>query len=233
VSLTLEGDANDYVGKGLSGGRIIVHPPKASRFDPAEAILVGNVALYGATSGDAYRNGGAGERFAGRNSGSTAVVEGVGDHGCEYMTGGVVVVLGRTGRNFAAGMSGGVAFVLDDDASLARRCNLGLVELEPVTDRADLQLLRRLVRRHARLTGSARARTLLQDWDAATSRFVRVMAIEYKRVLAERARQGLQTRRMHDDGRPEGLPLHPAVGPAAAPGRGADHDVARVLRAGV
>jgi glutamate synthase domain-containing protein 2/glutamate synthase domain-containing protein 3 len=233
VTLALEGEANDHVGKGLSGGTLIVRAPRSARFDPATTTLIGNVALYGATSGELYAAGMAGERFAVRNSGAVAVVEGVGDHGCEYMTGGVVAVLGPTGRNFAAGMSGGVAFVLDEDGALARRCNLGLVELEPLADRADLLLLRRLVRRHARLTGSARARTLLQDWDSAASRFVRVIAIEYKRVLAERARQGLQTRRVHDDGRSEGIPLHTAGGPAPAPGRGADHDVARVLRAGV
>jgi glutamate synthase (NADPH/NADH) large chain len=232
VTLALEGEANDHVGKGLSGGTLIVRAPRAATFDPATTTLIGNVALYGATSGELYAAGMAGERFAVRNSGATAVVEGVGDHGCEYMTGGVVVVLGPTGRNFAAGMSGGVAFVLDEDGALARRCNLGLVELEPVAERADLLLLRRLVRRHARLTGSARARALLQDWDATSTRFVRVISIEYRRVLAERARQGIHSRRAHDDGRSEGLPLHPAGGPAAAPGGGADHDVARVLRVG-
>ena len=132
VSLTLEGEANDYMGKGLSGGRIVVFPPKGSRFDPAEAILVGNVALYGATSGDVYLNGVAGERFCVRNSGATAVVEGVGDHGCEYMTGGVVVVLGDTGRNFAAGMSGGIAYVYDPAGRFDQLCNKAMVELGPI-----------------------------------------------------------------------------------------------------
>src|SRR5690349_13532273 len=182
VSLTLEGEANDYMGKGLSGGRIVVFPPKVSRFDPAEAILVGNVALYGATSGDAYLNGVAGERFAVRNSGATAVVEGVGDHGCEYMTGGVVVVLGPTGRNFAAGMSGGYAFVLDLDE---QRVNPELVELAPVTGKAADEL-KSLVEQHAEETGSAVATSLLADWDASLARFTEVMPSDFKRVLEAR-----------------------------------------------
>src|SRR6202007_1814894 len=139
VTLTLEGDANDYVGKGLSGGRLVVYPPRRSTFLPEENILIGNVALYGATSGEAFLNGMAGERFAVRNSGSTAVVEGVGDHGCEYMTKGMVVVLGRTGRNFAAGMSGGIAYVLDDDGSFNTRCSTGMVELGPLSDSEELK----------------------------------------------------------------------------------------------
>src|SRR5205807_10163150 len=142
VTLELEGDANDYVGKGLSGGRLIVYPPRTSTFQPEENILIGNVALYGATSGEAYFNGMAGERFAVRNSGATAVVEGVGDHGCEYMTRGMVVVLGKTGRNFAAGMSGGLAYVLDERRHFAeKRCNVTGVDLEPVMDTVDIQLL--------------------------------------------------------------------------------------------
>ena len=183
ITLSLEGEANDYLGKGLSGGRLVVVPPRGSRFDPSETILVGNVALYGATSGEAYLHGVAGERFAVRNSGAVAVVEGVGDHGCEYMTGGVVVVLGRTGRNFAAGMSGGVAFVLNDDRSFERRCNTGMVALEPLEDIDDMALLKRLVQRHMRHTGSARARHLLASWATAVPQFVRVMPTEYKRAL--------------------------------------------------
>src|SRR5438045_3507606 len=142
VTLELEGDANDYVGKGLSGGRLIVYPPRKSTYLPEENILIGNVVLYGATSGEAFFNGVAGERFAVRNSGATTVVEGVGDHGCEYMTKGLVIVLGRTGRNFAAGMSGGIAYVLDEKGDFAeKRCNLAGVDLEPVMDSSDIQLL--------------------------------------------------------------------------------------------
>jgi glutamate synthase domain-containing protein 2/glutamate synthase domain-containing protein 1/glutamate synthase domain-containing protein 3 len=183
VTLSLEGEANDYLGKGLSGGRLVVVPPKHTRFDPAETILVGNVALYGATSGEAYLHGVAGERFAVRNSGAVAVVEGVGDHGCEYMTGGVVVVLGKTGRNFAAGMSGGVAFVLDEEKAFDRRCNTGMVALEPVEESEDVALLKRLIQRHVRYTDSARARRLLANWSATVAQFVRVMPTEYRRAL--------------------------------------------------
>src|SRR6185369_6946827 len=160
ITLTLEGDANDYVGKGLSGGKIIVMPPSRAAFTPEENIIIGNVALYGATSGEAYIRGIAGERFAVRNSGATAVVEGVGDHGCEYMTGGRVVVLGRTGRNFAAGMSGGVAYVLDTDGKFERRCNTGLVACEAL-DQTDEELIKLLMTRHIQLTGSDRARHIL------------------------------------------------------------------------
>jgi glutamate synthase domain-containing protein 3 len=183
VTLSLEGEANDYLGKGLSGGRLVVVPPKGVRYDPSETILVGNVALYGATSGEAYLHGVAGERFAVRNSGAVAVVEGVGDHGCEYMTGGVVVVLGRTGRNFAAGMSGGVAFVLNEDRSFERRCNTCMVALESVEDVEDMALLKRLIQRHARFTGSGRARQLLATWSATVHQFMRVMPTEYRRAL--------------------------------------------------
>src|ERR1019366_1701548 len=145
ISLSLEGDANDYLGKGLSGGKLIVYPPRQSRFIAEDNIIVGNVVLYGATSGEAYIRGVAGERFAVRNSGAIAVVEGVGDHGCEYMTEGRVVVLGGTGRNFAAGMSGGVAFVLNGDGRFAGRCNTELVDLEPLERPADLALVRELL----------------------------------------------------------------------------------------
>jgi glutamate synthase domain-containing protein 2/glutamate synthase domain-containing protein 1/glutamate synthase domain-containing protein 3 len=185
VTLTLEGDANDYVGKGLSGGRIIVYPSKHSTFPPEENMLVGNVVLYGATGGEAFFNGMAGERFAVRNSGATAVVEAVGDHGCEYMTKGLVVVLGPTGRNFAAGMTGGLAFVLDETGEFARtRCNPASVDLEPAPA-ADLGMLRDLISRHAELTGSPRAKWILDHWDRMASKFVKVFPQEYKRVLAK------------------------------------------------
>ena len=158
MTLTLEGDANDYVGKGLSGGKLIVYPPRTSTFVPEENILIGNVVLYGATSGEAYFNGMAGERFAVRNSGATAVVEGVGDHGCEYMTKGLVIVLGRAGRNFAAGMSGGIAYVLDESGDFAeKRCNSAGVDLEPVMETSDIELLRSLIAKHFEYT-AARAR---------------------------------------------------------------------------
>jgi glutamate synthase (NADPH) large chain len=185
LTLRLEGEANDYVGKGLSGGRIVVYPPRGSRFPAADTILVGNTVLYGATSGEAFFRGAAGERFAVRNSGATAVVEGVGDHGCEYMTGGTVIVLGRTGRNFAAGMSGGTAFVLDVEGDFATRCNAALVELGPVDDDDDLELLARLIERHARLTGSSRARDLLEGWETQIPPFVRVMPAEFHRAMRE------------------------------------------------
>ena len=186
ITLTLEGDANDYVGKGLSGGRVVVYPPKASTFAPEENILIGNVALYGATSGEAFFRGIAGERFAVRNSGAHTVVEGVGDHGCEYMTGGRVVVLGRTGRNFAAGMSGGVAYVLDVDRRFESRCNPGLVDLEALED-SDEELLKLLITRHIQPTGSDHAAKLLLDWSQTREQFVKVMPRDYKRVLAAEA----------------------------------------------
>jgi glutamate synthase domain-containing protein 2/glutamate synthase domain-containing protein 3 len=184
VTLTLEGDANDYVGKGLSGGRLIVYPPHASLFAAEENILIGNVVLYGATSGEAFFSGVAGERFAVRNSGATAVVEGVGDHGCEYMTNGLVVVLGSCGRNFAAGMSGGVAYVFDESHNFAReRCNLGSVDLEPVVEVQDETLLKNLITRHLELTGSRRAKWILENWTDLLPRFIKVFPHEFKRVL--------------------------------------------------
>jgi glutamate synthase (NADPH/NADH) large chain len=183
VTLRLEGDANDYVGKGLSGGRIVVRPDRSATFPAEEQIIAGNVICYGATSGEVYLRGQVGERFAVRNSGATAVVEGVGDHGCEYMTGGRVVVLGPTGRNFAAGMSGGVAFVLDLDPG---RVNPELVELAPVHGDA-AEELEGLVRRHLEETGSPVAEALLADWPAGVGRFTEVMPTDYKRVLAVRA----------------------------------------------
>jgi glutamate synthase (NADPH) large chain len=184
VSLELEGDANDYVGKGLSGGRVIVYPPAGSAFEPEKNIIVGNVVLYGATSGEAFFNGMAGERFAVRNSGATAVVEGVGDHGCEYMTRGLVAVLGPTGRNFAAGMTGGIAYVLDETGEFASgKCNRAGVDLEPVAAETDIAQLRDLVRRHAEWTGSARARGILDNWEEHLGKFVKVFPHEFKRVL--------------------------------------------------
>ncbi|HEY2151750.1 MAG TPA: glutamate synthase large subunit [Vicinamibacterales bacterium] len=184
ITLTLEGDANDYVGKGLSGGRIIVTPPRGSSFAAEDSVIAGNVALYGATSGEAYFRGVVGERFAVRNSGATAVVEGVGDHGCEYMTGGRVVVLGRTGRNFAAGMSGGIAYVLNGSRAFERRCNREMVDLEPL-EREDAALVRDLIARHVALTGSELGSRLLATWDVASKAFTKVMPREYKRALAE------------------------------------------------
>ena len=186
VTLEVEGDANDYVGKGLSGGRLIVYPPKASRFQAEEQILIGNVVLYGATSGECFFRGIAAERFCVRNSGAHAVVEGVGDHGCEYMTGGRVVVLGPTGRNFAAGMSGGIAYVLDEDGAFAERCNMGLVDLEPLVAEEDEPEVKNLIDRHLQYTGSAVAQRILADWQTAKARFVKVMPRDYKRVLDDR-----------------------------------------------
>jgi glutamate synthase (NADPH) large chain len=184
VTLRLEGDANDYTGKGLSGGKIIVYPPKAAKFIPESNIIVGNVALYGATSGEAYFNGMAGERFCVRNSGATAVVESVGDHGCEYMTNGRVLVLGTTGRNFAAGMSGGFAYVLDETGDFAEwGCNKTGVDLEPVMGTGDIQFIERMVRSHLDYTGSPRARWILDNWSAALAKFVKVFPHEYRRVL--------------------------------------------------
>jgi len=183
VTLELEGDGNDYVGKGLSGGRLIVYPPRGSTFVPEENIVIGNVALYGATSGEAFFNGMAGERFAVRNSGAVAVVEGTGDHGCEYMTKGVVVVLGKVGRNFAAGMSGGIAYVLDERGDFGeKRCNTAGVDLDPI-DEKDTALLLSLVTRHVEATGSPRARWILENWAEMLPRFIKVFPHEYKRVL--------------------------------------------------
>jgi len=185
ITMTLEGDANDHIGKGLSGGRLIVHPPREATFDPAQNIVVGNVALYGATSGEAFFNGIAGERFCVRNSGAHAVVEGVGDHGCEYMTGGRVVVLGRTGRNFGAGMCGGIAYVLDLDGEFAGRCNPERVELETL-DAEDVAIVQRLVRRHFQYTRSRRADEVLRKWDDMAPRFVKVFPKDLKLALEAR-----------------------------------------------
>ncbi|MEG9861216.1 MAG: glutamate synthase large subunit [Parvularculales bacterium] len=213
VSLELEGDANDYIGKGLSGGRLVVYPPRKSPIVAEESIIVGNTVLYGAIDGECYYRGIAGERFAVRNSGAVAVVEGVGDHGCEYMSGGVVVVLGSTGRNFAAGMSGGIAYVLDEDGELYKRCNLAMVDLEPITVendvtekyhhqrwdlerrglvdimsdmvRHDADRLHHLITNHVRYTDSARGREILESWDVWHPLFRKVMPVDYRRVLEE------------------------------------------------
>ena len=219
VTLELEGDGNDYVGKGLSGGRIIVYPPtEAVKLTPEQSIIIGNTVLYGAIAGECYFRGVAGERFGVRNSGAIAVVEGAGDHGCEYMTGGVVVVIGETGRNFAAGMSGGIAYVLDEAGNFAERCNLSMVELEPVAaeeevmqrhlhsggdlaghgrvdvmgdmTRHDAERLHQLISNHARYTGSTRARHILEHWESFLPKFRKVMPVEYRRALAELAAQG-------------------------------------------
>ena len=186
VTLEVEGDANDYVGKGLSGGRVIVYPPKASSFKPEEQILIGNVVLYGATSGECFFRGIAAERFCVRNSGAHTVVEGVGDHGCEYMTGGRVVILGPTGRNFAAGMSGGIAYVLDEGGAFGARCNRDLVDLEPLVAPGDVAEVRSLIEKHLRVTGSGVAARVLDNWTRAQEDFVKVMPRDYKRVLEER-----------------------------------------------
>ncbi len=213
MTLELFGDANDYVGKGLSGGRLIVRQPPQARREPTENIIIGNTVLYGAIAGEAYFEGVAGERFAVRNSGAVAVVEGTGDHGCEYMTGGVVVVIGDTGRNFAAGMSGGIAYVWDPKRRFRDLCNTAGVDLEPVAPadpdeaddpdrpsqrspsvedagmgdllRFDDARLRIVLERHHLLTGSARARTLLEDWDNTLAAFVKVMPKDYRRALLE------------------------------------------------
>ena len=202
ITFELEGEGNDYVGKGLCGGRIVIKPPKAFDCNPAENIIVGNTVMYGATSGESYFSGVAGERFCVRNSGASAVVEGVGDHGCEYMTGGTVVVLGQTGRNFAAGMSGGVAYVFDEDGLFNKRCNLNMVALEKVEhsdnlpenavhhlDQPDEVTLKHLIQKHAVYTGSERAKTILQHWEEYRGKFVKVMPNEYKRALIELSEQ--------------------------------------------
>jgi glutamate synthase (NADPH/NADH) large chain len=213
VSLTLIGEGNDYVGKGLSGGRLVVYPPAECPIVAEDNIIVGNTVLYGAISGECYFRGVAGERFAVRNSGATAIVEGVGDHGCEYMTGGIVVVLGQSGRNFAAGMSGGIAYVLDERGDFEQRCNLAMVQLEPVPaedaaleklehqggdmethgmvdvdhdmTRHDAQRLRRIIERHVHYTDSARGRLILEHWNEYLPKFVKVMPVDYRRALAE------------------------------------------------
>ncbi|XP_022735942.1 glutamate synthase [NADH], amyloplastic isoform X2 [Durio zibethinus] len=185
IMLELEGDSNDYVGKGLSGGKIVVYPPKGSWFDPKDNIVIGNVALYGATAGEAYFNGMAAERFCVRNSGAKAVVEGVGDHGCEYMTGGTVVVLGKTGRNFAAGMSGGIAYIFDVDGKFQSRCNPELVDLDKVEEEEDVLTLKMMIQQHQRHTKSQLAREVLADFENLLPKFIKVFPRDYKRVLGK------------------------------------------------
>jgi glutamate synthase (NADPH/NADH) large chain len=194
VSIELEGDANDYVGKGLSGGRIVMYPPKVSTFAAEDNIIIGNVVLYGATSGEAYFRGIAAERFCVRNSGASTVIEGIGDHGCEYMTGGRVVVLGSTGRNFAAGMSGGAAYIFDENSSFTQRCNMGMVELESVETSEDIAELKALIEKHALYTDSAVAKRVLSDWNTSLGKFVKVMPTDYKRVLLEQKAKAEQAR---------------------------------------
>jgi len=190
ITLRLDGEANDYVGKGLSGGRLILRTPEMAGYVADENILLGNVALYGATRGEAYVNGQAGERFAVRNSGVQAVVEGVGDHGCEYMTGGVVVVLGDTGRNFGAGMSGGEAYVLDEAGTFDRKVNRGMIHVEPLADERDRQLVRRLVETHLHHTGSAKAERVLAEWDRVVDQFRKVMPEAFARQVEKHLQEG-------------------------------------------
>jgi glutamate synthase domain-containing protein 3 len=185
VTIELEGDANDYVGKGLSGGRVVVYPPHQSSFAAEENILVGNVCLYGATGGEAFLSGRAAERFCVRNSGARAVIEGVGDHGCEYMTGGRVVVLGPTGRNFAAGMSGGIAYVWDRHGKFNLNCNLATVDLESIESPEEEAEVKEMIRLHHLYTGSKIAQRALDDWDGFLKQCIKVMPRDYKRVLAE------------------------------------------------
>jgi glutamate synthase domain-containing protein 3 len=184
ITFKLEGDANDYVGKGLSGGKLIIYPPKNSKFKAEENILLGNVALYGATEGEAYFRGIAAERFCVRNSGASVVVEGIGDHGCEYMTGGKAVILGPTGRNFGAGMSGGIAYIFDDEGDFEKKCNNETFELEPLLEE-DLSDLKGLILKHKNYTESTVADNILKNWENASKKFVKVMPTDYKRVLNE------------------------------------------------
>ena len=183
LTIELEGDSNDYFGKGLSGGKLIAYPPKGITFKPEENIIIGNVALYGATSGKAFINGVAGERFCVRNSGAMAVVEGVGDHGCEYMTGGRVVVLGNTGKNFAAGMSGGIAYVLDEDSNLYKKLNKGLVSFEAVTDKYDVQELKDMVTEHVKCTNSPKGKEILENFKSYLPKFKKIIPHDYRRML--------------------------------------------------
>jgi glutamate synthase (ferredoxin) len=214
MTLSLEGDANDYAGKGLSGGKIIVYPPRSATFNASENVIIGNVAFYGATSGEGYICGIAGERFCVRNSGAFVVVEGIGDHGCEYMTGGRVVVLGTTGRNFAAGMSGGLAYVLDIDGEFSRRCNTEMVELTSLDDEVEMETVKDMVFRHVELTRSVHATEVLVSWNEWLPKFVRVIPNDYRRVLEAQSR-----------GRRDGMTYHEAV---MAAFESNSHDLARV-----
>jgi glutamate synthase (NADPH/NADH) large chain len=186
ITLELEGDANDYCGKGLSGARLIIYPPKTANYKPEENIIIGNVAFYGATSGEAFIRGKAGERFCVRNSGVSAVVESVGDHGCEYMTGGRVVVLGDTGRNFAAGMSGGIAYAYDVKGKFAENCNQEMVDLDPL-ENDDIIVLRQMISKHYNLTGSTVAKFILDDFENQLKNFIKVFPKDYKKALAKKS----------------------------------------------
>jgi glutamate synthase (ferredoxin) len=190
ITFDIEGDANDYFGKGLSGAKLMIYPPKNATFVPEENIIIGNVALYGAIRGEAYIRGLAGERFAVRNSGAKTVVEGVGDHGCEYMTGGIVVVLGRTGRNFAAGMSGGIAYVLDEQGDFEKfRCNKEMVALESLSDAKEIEHLRHMIENHQKYTGSTVAKRILDTWAATLPKFIKIMPTDYKKALEKMAKE--------------------------------------------
>ncbi len=188
MTLILEGDANDYVGKGLSGGKIVVFPPKSSTFRAIDNVLIGNVAFYGATGGEAYIRGMAGERFCVRNSGVNAVVLSVGDHGCEYMTGGRVIILGPTGKNFAAGMSGGIAYVYDEDGSFPKKCNREMVQLFPLEEAEDVEEVKKMLERFWKYTGSPRPRRMLDNWQEFQSKFVKVYPNDYRRVIETQKR---------------------------------------------
>jgi glutamate synthase (NADPH) large chain len=183
LTLELCGDSNDYFGKGLSGGKLVVYPPKESKFAPDENIIIGNVAMYGATSGKVYINGVAGERFCVRNSGATAVVEGVGDHGCEYMTGGRAVVLGSTGKNFAAGMSGGIAYVLDEGSNLYRKLNKEMVSMEAVSEKYDVLELKQMIEDHVNHTGSAKGKLIIENFKDYLPKFKKIIPHDYRRML--------------------------------------------------
>jgi glutamate synthase (ferredoxin) len=214
MTLSLEGDANDYVGKGLSGGKIVVYQPHSATFMAAENVIIGNVAFYGATGGEGYISGIAGERFCVRNSGALVVVEGLGDHGCEYMTGGRVVVLGTTGRNFAAGMSGGLAYVLDEEGDFSRRCNTEMVELTGLDDEDEIETVKDMIFRHVEATSSVRATEILVSWNEWLPKFVRVIPNDYRRVLDAQSR-----------GRRAGMTYEEAV---MAAFESNSHDLARV-----
>jgi len=195
LTMILEGEANDYLGKGLSGAKIIVTPYPGADFDPSDNTIAGNVILYGATQGEVYLLGKAGERFAIRNSGAYAVVEGVGDYGCEYMTGGRVVVLGKTGFNFAAGMSGGIAYVYDPERVFDRNCNLEMVDLETLVDENDINELKAMIKRHVDYTGSKKATRILDSWESSLPAFIKVFPMEYRRVLGMMSREDEATER--------------------------------------
>jgi glutamate synthase domain-containing protein 3 len=188
ITLALEGDANDYVGKGLSGGKIVIYPPREATHTAMHNVIIGNVAFYGATAGEAHIRGMAGERFCVRNSGLSAVVLAVGDHGCEYMTGGRVVVLGPTGRNFAAGMSGGIAYIYDEDGTFPTNCNMEMVQICPLDDPEEMAEVRELIRRHGLTTGSDRSMRIVDHWDDHVAKFVKVFPNDYRRVLLTQRR---------------------------------------------